>query len=314
MAEVIRSSDSLPGSFSDSAVSIGVFDGVHVGHRKVIDALCSARAASGLGRSVLITFDRHPLSLTHPGMSPRLLTTLDEKISILRRFDIDLIIIEDFNEELAATDYREFLSKRLVGRLGMKHLVIGYDFHLGHGREGNREHLSAEGKRQGFAFTVVPPVVVNGSAVSSTRIRKNLLERRLHRAERLLSRPYFFDADVVSGRGIGRTIGFPTINLAIPDSEKLVPPRGVYAVRVGTDRGEFGGMMNIGSTPTIGPDAGRRIEAHLFDFSGDLYGSRVRTHCLEYLREEREFEGREGLKAQLARDWEAARRILEKKY
>lgn len=313
MAEVIRSNDLPRGAFGDSAVSIGVFDGVHVGHRMVIDALCSAKAASGLSRSILITFDRHPLSLTHPAMSPRLLTTLDEKISILRQFDIDTIIIEDFNEELAATGYSEFISKRLVERLGMRHLVIGYDFHLGRGREGNREHLCAEGKRLGFDFTVVPPVVVNGSAVSSTRIRKNILERKLHRAERLLSRPYFFDADVVSGRGIGRTIGFPTINLEVPESAKLLPPRGVYAVRVGTDRGEFGGMMNIGSAPTIGADAGRRIEAHLFSFSGDLYGSRVRTHCLEYIREEREFAGKEELRAQLARDGEAARRVLEKK-
>ncbi len=313
MTEVIRSGTTGCGSCGDSAVSIGVFDGVHVGHRKVIDSLRSAKIKSGLSRSILITFDRHPMSLTHPEMSPRLLTTLDEKVSLLRMLDIDIILIEDFTGELAATPYREFVSDRLVGRLGMRQLVIGYDFHLGRGREGDQEHLSAEGKRQGFGFTVVPPVVVNGSAVSSTRIRRNILEHKLHRAERLLSRPYFFDSDVVRGRGIGRTIGFPTANVRISDGEKLVPPRGVYAVRVGTGQREYGGMMNIGSAPTIGPGRERKIEVHLIDFSGDLYGSRLRIHCLEYLREEHEFEGKDRLNAQLVKDRERVRRILEKK-
>lgn len=314
MTQVLRSKEIREGAFCDSAVSIGVFDGVHIGHQKVIEALISARHASGLENSILMTFDRHPLSVTRPEIEPKLLTTLDEKISLLREYDIEAIIIEEFDRELASVDYRSFINERLIRRLGMRHMIIGYDFHLGRNRKGSQMLLCEEGGRLGYNCTVVPPVVIRGIAVSSTRIRRNVAERRLSAAASLLTRPYFFDADVVRGAGIGRTMEFPTANASIAHSEKLLPPHGVYAVRVEVAGDVHDGMMNIGSAPTIHRGKSERIEVHLFDYSGDLYDSRIRIRCLEYLREERQFENRAELQSQLVIDREHVRMILEKNH
>ncbi|MBU8921613.1 MAG: bifunctional riboflavin kinase/FAD synthetase [Bacteroidales bacterium] len=314
MAEILTSAQIEDGRIGDSVVSIGVFDGVHIGHQKVIESLQKAKVESGANVSVLMTFDRHPLSVTHPERQPRLLTTLKEKLSILSELDVDIILVEEFTSALAAIDYRDFIETRLLRRLGMKHLVIGYDFHLGRGREGNQQNIAAEGKKTGYGFSVVSPVVVRGRAVSSTRIRKNIEARKLHVAARLLTRPYFFDADVVHGEGIGRELKFPTANATVSHSEKLLPPTGVYAVNVETPSGISGGMMNVGAAPTIRHDGVERIEVHLFDFDGNLYGERIRICCLDYLREEKEFDGRDELRAQLKRDRDCVRSILEKKY
>ena len=312
MTEIIRSDDLLDLKVDESAVTVGVFDGVHVGHRKVIANLLEEAKKLFSGRSILLTFDPHPLSVTHPERSPELLTTIDEKISLLKQLGVDIIVIERFDEKLAGVDYREFISNRLISRLGMRHIVVGYDFHLGRDRKGDHQHLSEEGETSGFGVTVVPPVVVNGIAVSSTRIRQNVRDRKLHDAAKFLTRRYFFDADVVHGSGIGRKIDFPTANAEITHREKLVPPTGVYAVRVEVGERILDGMMNIGSAPTVHHDGKNRIEVHLFDFSGDLYGSRLRINLLEYLREEKEFASWKELQSQLERDREKVRQILEK--
>jgi riboflavin kinase/FMN adenylyltransferase len=195
----------------------------------------------------------------------------------------------------------------------MRHLVVGYDFHLGRGREGSQERFVAEGKRLGFAVTIVPPIVVQGSVISSTRIRGMIVAHRLGQAARYLGRPYFFDAEVVRGEGLGRSIDFPTANLDVRDRRKLLPSGGVYAVEVDVGAKRYGGMMNVGSAPTMHSDGSRHIEAHLFDFSGELYGERVRVHCLRYVREERRFASAAELRARLMQDEETARRILQKK-
>ncbi|MBN2070660.1 MAG: bifunctional riboflavin kinase/FAD synthetase [Candidatus Krumholzibacteriota bacterium] len=312
MTEVIRSDDLLDLNIVDSTVTVGVFDGVHVGHRKVISSLLETTEKSTGRKSILLTFDPHPLSVTHPDRNPQLLTTIDEKISLLKKLGIDIIVIERFDEKLSAIDYREFISNRLIGRLGMRHLVIGYDFHLGRNRTGDHEHLCREGRESGFAVTVVPPVIIDSEAVSSTRIRDDVREKRLREAARLLTRHYFFDADVVHGEGIGRKLDFPTANAVITHREKLVPPAGVYAVRIEVEKNIFDGMMNIGSAPTIRSDGDEKIEVHLFDFSGDLYGRRLRIHLLEYLRDEKNFASCGELQAQLLRDREKVRKILEK--
>lgn len=301
-------------SFRDTAVTIGVFDGVHRGHAAVIGTLARVTAEEGRGASVLLTFERHPLSVTHPEMVPPLLTTLDEKLSILGSLGIDVTVVERFSREMAETDYRAFIAERLVGALGMRHLVVGYDFRLGRGREGAQERLVTEGKRLGFAVTVVAPVVLQGSVVSSTRIRRDVMERRLPHAARCLGRPYFFDAEVVEGERLGRSIGFPTANVHVADPGKLLPPGGVYAVEVEAAGERRGGMMNVGRAPTMHRDGGRHIEVHIFDFSKELYGERLRVHCIGFLREERRFGGAGELREQLQRDRDAARAVLEKKH
>ncbi|MDD3642323.1 MAG: riboflavin biosynthesis protein RibF [Candidatus Krumholzibacteria bacterium] len=304
--------DDLPAAGGAAVVTIGVFDGVHAGHQAVIGAAVAEARQAGLP-VVLVTFDRHPLSVTHPERSPDLLTTLDEKISLLRGLGLDAIFIEPFDRRTALTGYHDYIESRLIGSLRMRRLVVGYDFHLGRGREGGSEALALEGRRKGFGVTIVPPVVIEGTAVSSTRIRRDVLERRLGRAARFLTRPYFFDADVTSGEGFGRELGFPTANACVAHGEKLVPPGGVYAVLIESPAGLHGGMMNVGSAPTVRCDGRMTIEVHLFDFEGDLYGSRLRVHCVEHIRDERRFDGPAELRAQLMRDRETASRILEKK-
>jgi riboflavin kinase/FMN adenylyltransferase len=313
--KIIRNREALAReSFGNTAVTIGVFDGVHRGHTEVIRSLAAARMGGKRSASILLTFDTHPLTVTHPEMVPPLLTTLEEKLHILGSLDIDAVVVEAFSREMAETDFRTFIGEHLVGTLGMKHLVVGYDFHLGRAREGSQERVVEEGRRLGFAVTIVPPVVLQGSVVSSTKIRRDIIERRLEHAARCLGRPYFFEAEVVKGEGLGRRIGFRTANMRPPGGGKLLPPGGVYAVEVEVAGATHGGMMNIGSAPTMHGDGERHIEVHLFDFLGELYGERARVRCLGFLREEKRFENAEKLRAQLMLDREAARAFLEKKH
>ncbi len=312
MAEILRSGQIGRMDGERTVVTIGVFDGVHLGHRKVIRALAEEKERTGARSSVLMTFDRHPLSVVRSESSPRLLTTLDEKLSILQNLEIDLIFVQEFDAETAATSYRRFIEEKLMGRFGMECLVVGYDFHLGRGREGNQGLLEREGERLGFGVKIVPPVVVRGSAVSSTRIRRYIEERKLRRAAGLLTQPYFFDAEVERGEGVGRAIGFPTANVRTGQRDKLLPPRGVYAVRVMLDGATLDGMMNVGTAPTVQPGSRERIEINLFDFSGELYGRSLRVQCIDYLREEKKFADRTALQAQLVQDREKAMAALEK--
>jgi len=300
-------------SFENTVATIGVFDGVHLGHQEVIRRLTEIKETEGRDTSILLTFDRHPLSVTHPEMVPPLLTTLEEKISILARLNVDTIIVEPFSEETARLDYRAFISTRLIDELDLRHLVMGYDFHLGADREGSQERIVEEGTRSGFNVTIVPPVVLGGRAISSTRIRKAITERKLDQAARYLGRVYFFDAEVTSGEKVGRKLDFPTANLTVSEGGKLLPPSGVYAVDTEVEGSTYGGMMNIGTAPTIHGDGRHRIEVHLFDFSGDLYGKRIRVSCRAFVRCEKKFKSSQELQLQLVRDREKVLRILEKK-
>lgn len=312
---VVSNPDTIArGAFANTAVTIGVFDGVHRGHTEVIRTLARIKRDEGRSASILLTFDTHPLAVTHPEMVPPLLTTLEEKLYVLGEMEIDCAVIEHFSKETAAIDYHAYIAGRLVETLGMKHLVVGYDFHLGRGREGSRERLLEEARRLDFSVTVVPPVVLQGSVISSTKIRRDILERRLEHAARCLGRPYFFEASVVHGEGLGARLGFPTANAGIGPSGKLLPPGGVYAVEIDALGRRFGGMMNIGTAPTMHTDGERHVEVHLFDFTDELYGERIRVHCLRFIREERRFGSPAELQAQLMQDRQMAYTILEKKH
>ncbi|MFO7915586.1 MAG: bifunctional riboflavin kinase/FAD synthetase [Candidatus Krumholzibacteriales bacterium] len=297
-------------SGGNSAVTIGVFDGVHLGHRKVIGRLIRMRREIGLRSAVLVTFDRHPLSVTAPDKAPPLLTTLEEKKSILRHFDLDLVVIDRFTPDYASLDYKSFIRERLLERFGMSHLVVGYDFRFGRDRAGSLDLIREEGERCGFDVTVVPPAYMGGQIVSSTRIREHISEGDIEMAAERLTRDYFFDAVVVKGESIGRQIRFPTANLRISGREKLIPCSGVYAVTAEVEGSRLGGMMNIGTAPTIKNTGAGEIEVHIFDFAGDIYGNTVRIHCHKYLREERKFGNRDQLRLQLERDAVRARRAL----
>ena len=298
-----------------SAVTLGVFDGVHLGHGEVVKALLHAKRLEGIEQCYLVTFDPHPLVVTHSKMMPPMLTTVEERLALLSRYDLDGILVVNFDEPLAAMDYREFLDRYLVKPFRMKHLVLGYDCHFGKNREGSPERMLLEGPKLGFSVDVIRAFEFEGEIISSTRIRNALIEGRLDAANALLGHPYALSGRVVRGDGQGRGLGFPTANLSIRDPFKLWPPRGVYAVRVECESRLFDGMMNIGRAPTMKtlPEDSREAEVHLFGFDGVLYGKDLVVYCCACLRDEREFGSPGELKRQLERDRdEALRRLAER--
>jgi riboflavin kinase/FMN adenylyltransferase len=289
-----------------AVITVGTFDGVHRGHRLVLARLASRAREQGL-RSVLVTFSPHPLEIVNPAAAPMLLTAGDEKSEILVETQIDYAVVLPFTQVLARYDAEQFVDEVLLRRLGMRELLIGYDHGLGRGRSGDAAMLEALGMSRGFAVEVVPAAQArDGRPISSTSIRRQVAGGDLARAADGLGRPYSVSGIVVSGAARGRVLGFRTLNLAAPSPRKLLPPEGVYAVRVVTSTGSFGGMLNLGPRPTFGETA-TTLEAHLFDAAGDWYGARVRVEFVARLRETRKFPSAEALIAQLGHDEQMAR-------
>jgi riboflavin kinase/FMN adenylyltransferase len=299
----------LPPDVRATVVSVGTFDGVHRGHRDVLDRLATRAAALGL-RSVLVTFEPHPLEVVNPTAAPLLLTVGEEKREVLAESGIDYVAVVPFTPALARYGAEEFVTKVLRARFRMEHLLMGYDHGFGRNREGDVEVMQALGARDGFRVEVVAPVSIgDGRPISSTSIRRAIAGGDLERAAYALGRPYSLGGRVMPGAARGRGLGFPTINVAPPTPRKLLPPQGVYAVRVQTPGGSHGGMLNLGPRPTFGEQA-VGIEAHLFDTSGDWYGARVRVDFIARLRDTQKFSTPAALVEQLRRDEDDARRVL----
>lgn len=298
---------SLPAFPAGAAVTVGTFDGVHRGHRAVIERLVSRARARGRP-SVLVTFEPHPLAVLGP-VAPERLTTAAERVAALVETDLDYAVVLRFDRAMAAMEPADFVRDILVERCHMAELVIGHDHGFGRGRAGDSAALQDLGRSMGFEVSVVSPVRDGPDKVSSSALREAVREGRLADAAAGLGRPYRVSGAVERGAGRGRTIGVPTINL-VPPPGKLLPPDGVYAVRVEWAGGVAGGMMNQGSRPTVG-DGRRWLEAHLFDFDGDLYGRDVRLEWVLPLRDIRRFASLDALREQLERDREAARAALE---
>jgi len=298
-----------------AVVTLGTFDGVHRGHRAVL-AEVTRRARAGKLTSVLVTFDPHPLAVVNPPAAPKLLTVPEEKQDLVTAAGIEQFVLMPFTPAVAQLDAEAFV-RRLCDEYAMRELVMGYDHGFGRGRSGDVELVQRLARTQDFAVAVVDAVRDNGQPISSTLIRTALAHGDLDAAGRWLGRPYSIRGTVVRGAGRGRTIGIPTINLAPPDSRKLLPPDGVYAVAVTVGRREtgdgkrYGGMMNQGARPTFGEQA-RTLEVHLFDFDGELYGETVDVAWVRRLREVQAFPSREALVAQLERDRQAARATLNR--
>ncbi len=299
----------LPSDVSDTVVTVGTFDGVHLGHRDVLARL-AARGRETQRRSVLVTFDPHPLEVVNPGAAPPLLTVGEEKLEVLAESGIDYVIVVPFTPDLSRHTPAQFVEVVLRRRARMGELLIGYDHGLGRGREGDVEVLQTLGARSGFRVDVVPPFTIDGGRpISSTSIRRAIAGGDLHRAAASLGRMYSVSGQVRHGDQRGRLLGYPTINLGAPSVRKLLPPEGVYAVRVQTPGGSLGGMMNLGSRPTFA-DQSVSLEVHLFDADVNLYGAHVRIDLVSRLRDTMRFSGADALIAQLARDEEGARRAL----
>ncbi|HUF35850.1 MAG TPA: bifunctional riboflavin kinase/FAD synthetase [Gemmatimonadales bacterium] len=298
----------LPPLPRGSTVTVGSFDGVHLGHQAVLREI--ARRAGAAGRaSVLVTFEPHPLEVVNPQAAPPLLTTGPERREILAQTPLDYVYFLRFDRRLAGLRPEEFVRGVLLERCGMRELVIGHDHGFGRGRSGDVETLRRLGAEDGFEVDVVEVVDVGDQHVSSSRIRRAVAGGDLDTAARMLGRPYSVSGRVGQGERRGRLLGVPTINLAEVPPQKLLPPDGVYAVRVEWRGGRAGGMMNQGSRPTF-EDGRRVLEAHLFGFEGDLYGEWVRIEWVERLRDVERFPSVEQLQRQLERDRSRALAVL----
>lgn len=305
----VPSSSGLPPDVTRTAVTVGSFDGVHRGHQDVLRQLV-ARARQLRVHSLLVTFEPHPLEVVNPAAAPRLLTVGDEKLEVLAESGIDYVAVLPFTPALAAFSAERFVDEILLGRFRMHDLLMGHDHRFGHNRSGDAATMRRLGAERGFEVNVVPAVTVNGGqSVSSTAIRRAVAGGDLQEAFIGLGRHYAIGGTVVEGARRGRVIGFPTANVPVPGPGKLLPPEGVYAVRVQTSQGPHDGMVNLGPRPTFG-DSRTVVEAHLFDADLDLYGTRLRIDFVARLRDTQKFSGVEALRTQLGVDAAHARRIL----
>jgi riboflavin kinase/FMN adenylyltransferase len=303
---IVRGLPSAPPDRHPSAVALGVFDGVHLGHRAILGAAV-AHARAEAAPAVACTFEPHPLEVLQPDRAPQPIATLEERLELIAECGIDAAVVLDFTPTLAIMEPEAFVKDVLVDRLVARHVVVGFNHRFGRGARGDADLLRDLGRGLGFAVDVIAPLSVDGAPVSSTAIRAALGRGDLDAAARMLGRPYTLPGKVVPGAGRGRTLGFPTANVA-PDRPVLVVP-GVYACRA-----EFAGrseraVVNVGVRPTFGEDT-LAVEAHLLDFAGDLYGQTVRLVFVARVREERRFPGVEALRAQIARDVQTARSRL----
>ncbi len=300
---IVRGLDSVPPDARPSAVALGTFDGVHLGHRAILGTALGRARAVGLD-AVACTFDRHPMEILNPERAPLPITTVEERLALIGETGVDVVISLAFTRELAAIEPEAFVKDVLLGRLRAREIVVGDSHRFGRAARGDARMLVDLSGRFGFQAHVVPPMAVDGAVVSSSEIRAALQRGDVSGAARSLGRPYGITGQVTSGAGRGRTLGFPTANID-PDRPVLVA-RGVYRGLVTVDGGRHAAVVNVGVRPTFG-ETTLAVEAHLLDFAGDLYGRRVRLDFMARLRDEMRFPSIEDLKAQVARDIAAAR-------
>ncbi len=293
--------------FINPVLTIGNFDGVHKGHLALFDKV-KERAKAIAGQSVVMTFEPHPLKIMKPADGPQLITHTGQKLELIEKAGIDIIVCVSFDREFAAIPAREFVNAILVEKIGIREIVVGYDYTFGHNREGDINLLREIGNTFGFVVHLVGPVEIDHTLVSSTSIRRLVQEGRLEEAGVLLGRDFEVQGTVVRGRNRGgRLLGFPTANLS-PHGE-LLPKRGIYAVRLLIDDVLFNGVTNVGYNPTFG-DTGLTVETHVLDYSGDLLGKTIKVHFIKRLRDEKAFKSFEELSAQIAQDIAQAKEVL----
>ncbi|MFW5951711.1 MAG: bifunctional riboflavin kinase/FAD synthetase [Gemmatimonadota bacterium] len=299
----------IPSTHPGTVVTVGTFDGVHRGHWAVLQEVRQWAGRFGMP-AVLVTFHPHPLQIVRPDDAPQLLTTPLEKKEILAESPLDYAVFLPFNHVLRSYPPQRFVREILIGRLRMKHLVIGYDHGFGRGRSGDVATLRAIGERMDFSVHVVDALRTNGDAVSSTKIRRALEAGDVERAARGLGRPYSARGPVIRGEGRGKELGFPTANIQIGNSHKLLPKEGVYAVCATLRTGTHRGVLHLGPRPTF-KGSPPSVELHIFDFHDDLYGGVVRVDFCARIRDIHHFSSRGDLVAAIRDDCDAAKRLLE---
>jgi riboflavin kinase/FMN adenylyltransferase len=307
--EVFSGHRKLDRALRAPALAIGNFDGVHAGHRRLLERARSAAALHG-GEAVALTFDPPPARFLAPHLAPRLITTQVRKLELLAAAGIDVCVVEPFDRQLADLSPEAFARDVLAGALGARHIVVGYDFTFGKRRAGNTEILRQLGDQFGFTVEVVDPVAVEGVVASSSRVRSFVGDGNLAGARLLLGRDFEVDGVVVRGAGRGRALGVPTANLA-PETE-LLPPLGIYAgwVEIAGDPARRPGAVSVGTNPTFEVAGKLSLEVFLLDWDGDLYGQGLRIGFVERLRGERRFPDADSLVQQIRRDIEDTRGVL----
>ncbi|HEV1997742.1 MAG TPA: bifunctional riboflavin kinase/FAD synthetase [Candidatus Dormibacteraeota bacterium] len=297
----------LPARRLDPAwITIGSYDGLHRGHRKVLDHVLAGARRDG-SSTALVTFDPHPRCVLTPDTCPPTLTTVDEKAELLGEMGVEHLVVLPFNRQLSRLSATAFMD-RLFDRVPLRGLVVGYDFALGHDRQGNRDYLQQYGRDRGFEVEAIEPFSLESHVVSSSAVRTLLIEGNVAHAARLLGRHYSISSFVEHGTGTGSRIGYPTANFSITPN-KLVPHTGVYAVWVEIDGHAYQGAMNVGYRPTFGENR-LTVEAFILDFEGDIYHQDVRARLVQRIRDEKKFESVDALVAQIAHDVDRARSIL----
>ena len=287
-----------------TALTIGTFDGVHIGHKRILERLTNSAKKSGM-KSAVLTFFPHPRMVLQKDSGIKLLNTLEEKQRIMESLGLDYLIVHPFTKEFSRLTALEFVRDILVNQLKVKKVVIGYDHRFGRNRNANIKDLKGFGTIYDFSVEEIPAQEVDDVSVSSTKIRNALLEGDITTANAYLGYPYLLSGTIVKGKGLGKDLGFPTANLAISTSHKLIPKNGVYLVNCTIDGKTINGMMNIGHNPTV-DGTEQSIETHFFDWQEDLYGQNLSIRLLKKLREEHKFDSLGLLVEQLKRDQKSA--------
>ncbi|MGD2127293.1 MAG: bifunctional riboflavin kinase/FAD synthetase [Desulfobacteraceae bacterium] len=305
---VIRDLNALEKTLDNPVLTIGNFDGVHKGHLTLFEKVKERAKAIG-GQSAVMTFEPHPTKVMKPGNGPPLITPTGQKLELIRRSGIEIILCVPFTRQFAAISAEDFVKDILVDKIGIKEIVVGYDYTFGHNREGNISLLRQMGDHLGFTVQLVGPVHVDHTLVSSTSIRNLIQDGKLSEAKKFLGRDYQIQGTVIRGRNRGgRLLGYPTANLKL--ISELFPKEGVYAVTIIIDGKTYNGITNIGYNPTFGNNA-LSLETHVLDFNGDLLGKTIKVNFLERLRDEKSFDNVKALSDQIAQDIERARKLFE---
>jgi riboflavin kinase/FMN adenylyltransferase len=289
-------------AIKDPVVTIGTFDGVHLGHQRILMQL-KEEAESIEGETVLITFYPHPREVLFPeNHGLQLLQTMEEKIQILEQFGLDNLIIIPFNENFSKLTASEFVEGILIGNLMSRKIVIGYDHQFGRNREGNLLFLQSVAEKYGYEVIEIPAKSIEEINISSTKIRESLLRGNVETAKLFLSRPYSISGIVIEGQKLGRKLGFPTANIALNSDTKLVPADGVYAVKIEIEGVKFAGVMNIGHRPTVDSNSKKTLEVFILDFDNEIYGKQITVFFEKHIRNEQKFANLDDLKKAISHD------------
>lgn len=295
----------------NTVLTLGTFDGIHLGHQKIIRTLIN-RSRENNYRNVLITFYPHPRTVVSNSFDIKLLTTQKEKQEIFENLGVQNLLTIKFDKEFASLSPEEFINQYLINSIGVSEIILGHDHHFGKGRGGNAELLTQIGKQKGFTVKIIDPFYVENEIVSSTKIRNALLSGDVIKANKMLGRNYSFTGIVVSGDKRGRELGYPTANIRLSSQEKLLPAIGVYAVNVFVENEKYNGLLSIGNRPTFYNDGEVVTEVYIYNFDREIYGETLKIELLERLRGEEKFDSANALIEQMNRDKENGQKIFNK--